>query len=287
MPKRYANTTKVYRDEQTGELAGLSRVRAITQDDAHVFCRESQVKEEFLNIWDIVDTFYTACGFPELKVTVSGHDPENFDAYLGDQAVWEKTEKALVEIAKERGVDAPLISGEAAFYGPKIDFIARDSLDREWQVATIQLDMNLPERFDLFCIDEEGEKEQVVMIHAAIMGAIERFLSVLIEHTAGDFPVWMTPVQVALIPVSEKHEEKASRIAKRLTEAGIRVEVIAATESLGKRIRESELMKIPYMAVVGDKEDDDHVAVRQRGVEEQRTLSLEELGEEIAEQNPY
>lgn len=287
MPKRYANTTKVYRDEQTGELAGLSRVRAITQDDAHVFCRESQVKEEFLKIWDIVDAFYVACGFPELKVAVSGHDPKNADAYLGDQAAWEKTEQALMEIAKERGVDAPLQPGEAAFYGPKIDFIAKDSLDREWQVATIQLDMNLPERFDLFCIDENGEKEQIVMIHAAIMGAIERFLSVLIEHTAGDFPVWMTPVQVALIPVSDKHEEKAADIAQKLSSAGVRVEISRATESLGKRIREAELMKIPYMAVVGDKEAEGEISIRQRGVEEQRTVTIADLGDEIAGQKPY
>ena len=162
LPQRYASTTKVYRDEQTGELGGLARVRSITQDDAHVFCRQSQMKEEFLNIWDIIDTFYAACGFPAMQVTISGHDPDNMDAYLGTKADWEKMEADLAAIANERGVDAPLIAGEAAFYGPKIDFIARDSLDREWQVATIQLDMNLPERFDLFCIDEEGQKERIV-----------------------------------------------------------------------------------------------------------------------------
>ena len=281
MPQRYANTTKVYRDEQTGELAGLSRVRAITQDDAHVFCRPSQVKEEFLKIWDIVDTFYAAVGFTDLTVTISGHDPENADAYLGDKKLWKDAEAQLREIAKERKVAAEFVQGEAAFYGPKIDFIAKDSLDRKWQVATIQLDMNMPERFDLFCIDENGEKEQVVMIHAAIMGSIERFLSVLIEHTAGDFPVWIAPVQVALIPVSEKHLAKAEGIATTLRESGVRVEISQPTESLGKRIREAELLKVPYMAVVGDKEGENEVAVRQRGVEEQRVLSLEALANEI------
>ena len=288
LPQRYSNSTMVYRDEQTGELAGLIRARAITQDDSHVFCRVSQVKEEVMAIWDIVDSFYAACGFTDLEVHISTHDPDDMDAYLGEQSTWETMEETLKSIAKERGIKQPKIDvGEAAFYGPKVDFIAKDSLDREWQVATIQLDMNLPERFDLTCINEAGEKERIVMIHNAVMGSFERFLAIMIEHTAGDFPIWMTPVQVALLPVSEKHAKKVEKMAAVLDSDGVRVEIADATESLGKRIREAELMKIPYIAVVGDKEDDHHVTVRQRGVEEQREISLTALGAEIAEQKPY
>lgn len=288
LPQRYSNSTMVYRDEQSGELAGLVRVRAITQDDSHVFCRTEQIQEEVMKIWDVVDAFYAGVGFSNLEIRISVHDENNMDAYLGDVATWERMVSSLTNIAQERGIENPTIDvGEAAFYGPKVDFITHDSLDREWQVATIQLDMNLPERFDLTCINEEGEKERIVMIHNAVMGSFERFLANLIEHTAGDFPVWLAPVQVALLPVSDAHLAKAEKMATVLISDGIRVEISQPTESLGKRIRESELMKIPYMAVVGDKEDDHHVTVRQRGIEEQRELSLTALGTEIAEQKPF
>jgi threonyl-tRNA synthetase len=224
LPQRYANTTMCYRDEQSGELSGLSRVRAFAQDDAHVFCRMSQVREEFVRIWDIVQEFYATFGF-ELHVRVSKHDPAHPEKYLGDKERWESAESVLEDIAKEKHADAKEGIGEAAFYGPKLDFIAKDAIGREWQVATIQLDMNMPERFDLVCVSERGEKERIVMIHAAIMGSIERFLSVLIEHTAGAFPFWLSPVQVAILPIGESHMHAAEEAHAALREAGIRSEL--------------------------------------------------------------
>jgi threonyl-tRNA synthetase len=276
----------VYRDEQSGELAGLSRVLAITQDDAHTFCRESQVKEEFLKVWDIIHTFYGAFGF-SLRVRLSLHDPEHPEKYLGDKARWQMAEKILRDIAQEKNADAFDGIGEAAFYGPKLDFMAKDSLGRELQVATIQIDMNQPERFDLFCINEEGEHERIVMIHAAIMGSIERFLSVLIEHYAGAFPVWLAPVQAIVIPVGEKFSEYGKKVYENLLASGIRAEFSEATESLGKRIREAEMMKVPYILVVGEKEmTDGTVAVRSRkgdeGTIEEKTF-LERVLQESKE----
>lgn len=253
LPQRYANSTMCYRDEQTGELNGLARVRAFTQDDAHVFCREPQVKEEFLNIWNIVETFYETFGF-DLKIRLSFHDPEHPENFLGDKERWERAEDILREIAEEKRVTAIEGIGEAAFYGPKLDFMAEDSLGREWQVATIQLDMNMPERFDLTCVNEKGEKERIVMIHAAIMGSIERFLSIIIEHYAGAFPVWLAPVQAVVLPIGEGHRAFAEEIAKALQAKDIRVELDANDESLGKRIRTAKVQKIPYLIVIGDKE---------------------------------
>ncbi|QQG37820.1 MAG: threonine--tRNA ligase [Candidatus Kaiserbacteria bacterium] len=252
IPQRYANSTMCYRDEQSGELNGLSRVRAFTQDDAHVFCREPQAKEEFLKIWDIIEEFYGTFGF-NLKIRLSLHDPKEPDKYLGDKKRWTAAERTLTDIAKERGVESSMGVGEAAFYGPKVDFMAEDSLGREWQVATIQLDLNMPERFDLTCVNEKGEKERVVMIHAAIMGSIERFLSILLEHLDGKLPTWLSPVQVAVLPVSERHAPYAAQILEGLQQAGIRAE-INADDPLGKRIRESKVKKIPYTIVVGDEE---------------------------------
>ena len=264
LPQRYANTTMCYRDEQTGELSGLSRVRSFTQDDAHVFCRMEQAKEEFLKIWDIVHEFYGAFGL-KLRVRLSLHDPAHMEKYLGDPARWEKAETMLREIIKEKNGDWFEGVGEAAFYGPKLDFMAKDSLGREWQVATIQLDMNMPERFDLTCINEKGEKERIVMIHAAIMGSIERFLSIIIEHLAGAFPLWLAPVQAAVLPVSEKFSGYAGKVHEQLLAAGIRADLGDADESLGKRIRSAELAKIPYVLVVGEKEEKSgSVAVRSR-----------------------
>ncbi len=253
LPQRYANTTMCYRDEQTGELSGLSRVRAFTQDDAHVFCRTSQVKEEFSNVWDIIQQFYRAFGFA-LRVRLSLHDPKEPEKYLGDKKRWAEAEKILRDIAREKDADTFEGVGEAAFYGPKLDFMAKDSLGREWQVATIQLDMNMPERFDLICQNEEGKSERIVMIHAAIMGSIERFLSIAIEHFAGAFPLWLAPVQAAVLPVGENFSAYAEETVAKLRSAGIRAELSPATESLGKRIREAEMQKIPYVLVVGEKE---------------------------------
>ena len=254
-----------YRDEQSGELAGLSRTRSFAQDDAHVFCRMAQVKEEFLKVWDIVHEFYRAVGFT-LRVRLSLHDPEHMEKYLGDPALWKHAETMLHEIVEEKKADFFEGVGEAAFYGPKLDFMAKDSIGREWQVATIQLDMNMPERFDLYCINESGEHERIVMIHAAIMGSIERFLSVTIEHFAGAFPVWLAPVQIAVLPISEKHNASARLIVEQLSRVNLRVELHDQNESFGKKIRNAELMKIPYLFVMGDKEiENKKVAVRQHG----------------------
>lgn len=253
MPERYAETTMVYRDEQSGELGGLTRVLSITQDDSHVFCRHNQVKEEFFRIWDIVDTFYSTFGF-SVRVRLSFHNPDALEKYLGTKEIWNNAENALREIAKEREADYFEAPGEAAMYGPKLDFMARDSIGREHQVATIQLDMNLPERFDLTCVNEKGEKERIVMIHCAIMGSIERFAAVLIEHLGGNFPLWLSPVQVRVLPISEKHVTFAQGVSDELIHAGIRVELDESGETLGKKIRQAKTERIPYFLVIGDKE---------------------------------
>lgn len=256
LPVRYRETTTCYRDEQTGELSGLSRVRAFTQDDAHVFCRTSQVEEEALKIWDIIDRFYGTLGF-ELKVRFSTHDPAKMEMYSGSEEKWEATEKQLLSIVKHKVGDKYMDGvGEAAFYGPKIDFMAKDAIGRTWQVATIQLDFNQPEGFDLVCINEQGDRERIVMVHAAIMGSIDRFLSVYIEHTAGKFPVWLSPEQVRLVTVNQEQatEEYAAKALEEAKKLGVRAVVDNSNESVGKKIRDAELMKVPYTVVIGEKE---------------------------------
>lgn len=253
LPQRYANTTMVYRDEQSGELAGITRVRAITQDDAHVFCRMDQVESEALKIWDIIKEFYRAFGIP-LRVRLSVRDPKHPEKYLGDAAKWDVAEKILRDMVTKRKVQAEDGVGEAAFYGPKLDFMGRDAIGREHQVATIQLDMNMPERFDLTCAAPDGKPERIVMIHAAIMGSIERFLAVAIEHFAGAFPTWLAPVQIGLVPVSKKFLKVSRTLHKLLLAAGLRVALDEANESVGYKIRRAEKMKVPYMLVIGEKE---------------------------------
>lgn len=282
LPQRYASTTFCYRDEQTGELSGLSRVRAFTQDDAHVFCRMSQAKEEFLKIWDIVHEFYGAFGFA-LRVRLSLHDPKHPEKYLGDKKKWKIAEGMLREIAEEKKADTFEGIGEAAFYGPKLDFMAKDSLGREWQVATIQLDMNQPERFDLSCIAEDGSPERIVMLHAAIMGSIERFLSIAIEHFAGAFPLWLAPIQARVLPVGEKFLDYGTKVVGELQKAGIRAEISPVDETLGKRIRQAEKDKIPYVLVVGDKEQTAlTVAVRHYRRGQEGTPKIEELTDQMS-----
>jgi threonyl-tRNA synthetase len=257
LPQRYANTTAVYRDEQSGELSGLERVRGFCQDDAHVFCRMSQFEAEAENIWDIVKTFYGSFGM-NIRVRLSKHDPLDPGKYLGGADRWKLAEDSLERIAAKKGIGMEVFDGigEAAFYGPKIDFMAKDSMGRETQVATIQLDMNMPERFDLTCIDEKSDKERIVMVHAAIMGSIERFMSVLIEHLAGIFPVWLSPVQVSILPISgDKHGEYAEKILAELLAQDIRAEILR-DDTLGKRIRTSKMQKVPYQIVIGDAERD-------------------------------
>ncbi|MDB5225783.1 MAG: thrZ [Candidatus Adlerbacteria bacterium] len=253
MPQRYAETTMVYRDEQSGELGGLTRVLSITQDDAHVFCRTTQVREEFLKIWDIVDTFYKQFGFT-LRVRLSFRDPAAPEKYLGTPEIWDRAEGELRSIAQERGADTIEGPGEAALYGPKLDFMAANAAGREWQVATIQLDLNIPERFDLTCTNEKGEKERIVMIHAAIAGSLERCAAILIEHYGGAFPTWLSPVQAKILPIGETHAAFAQETLERLKEAGIRAEIDQSGESLGKKIREAKTQKVPYLLIIGDAE---------------------------------
>ena len=253
LPQRYANSTMCYRDEQSGELNGLSRVRAFTQDDAHVFCRIDQAKAEMQKIWQIVEIFYGAFGI-DLHLRLSLRDKKQPEKYLGDEKLWDKAETILREVAsahKTKYVEAP---GEAAFYAPKLDFMGKDSLGREWQIATIQLDVNMPERFDLTCVNEKGGNERIVMIHAAIMGSFERFISIMLEHTNGAFPLWLSPVQVKVLPIGEVHIEYAKEILEKLKTENIRAELDDSNESLGKKVRNAKTEKVPYTAVIGDKE---------------------------------
>ncbi|MBI4280657.1 threonine--tRNA ligase [Candidatus Uhrbacteria bacterium] len=285
LPQRYANTSLVYRDEQSGELAGLTRVLSITQDDAHVFCRMSQVEEEALKIWDIIEEFYGAFGIP-LRVRLSLRDPAHPEKYLGDAKRWTVAEEILRKLVVRRKVKTEDGMGEAAFYGPKLDFMGQDALGREHQVATIQLDMNMPERFDLVCAAEDGKPERIVMIHAAIMGSIERFLSIAIEHYGGAFPLWLAPVQVAVIPVSEKHKKGAAKLAELLAAEWLRVEGDESNETVGYKIRKAEKQKFPYMRVVGERElkgfsaktfTRKKFAVRRRGSKETTVMTGKQL----------
>jgi threonyl-tRNA synthetase len=288
MPQRFANTTMVYRDEQTGELHGLSRVRSITQDDAHVFCRPSQVKEEMMKVWDIIEAFYKGCGFGALRPRLSFHDPDESEKYLGSPVLWKTAEDALRELVKERGAEAKEELGEAAFYGPKIDFVTKDSIGREWQVATIQLDMNMPDRFDLNCVNEAGEQERVVMIHCAIMGSIERFLSNLIEHSAGNFPFWLAPEQIRVVAVSKDYNDYALKIAAELSEAGVRAEADISDEKVGKKIRNSAMWKVPWTIVVGAKEQEGgDYKVNVFGQEEDIVIPQDQLKEKALEQAQF
>jgi len=272
MPLRYSEVTTVYRDENTGQLQGLSRVRSITQDDAHVFCRQDQIHDEALAIYRIIEGFYKTFGMP-LRVRLSVRDPEHPEKYLGGNEVWDTAESALAALMKEVGRDVEMGIGEAAFYGPKLDFIAKDAIGREWQLATIQLDFNLPERFGLEYVTSDGTKQRPVMIHRAILGSVERFLGIAIEHYAGAFPAWLSPVQVLVLPVADRHIAFAESLAKELGMSDLRVEVDTSTESVGKKIRNAEKSKVPVMLVVGDKEaSGGPLTGRRRGVAEQATI---------------
>ncbi|MBI1971231.1 MAG: threonine--tRNA ligase [Candidatus Wildermuthbacteria bacterium] len=282
LPQRYASTTKIYRDEQTGELSGLTRVRSITQDDAHVFCGMGQTEREIKIIWEIIDTFYSAFNL-SLKLRMSLRDPKKPKQYLGDKKNWDDAETILMKIAKEKNVAYVEARGEAAFYGPKLDFMATDSLGRQWQVATIQLDLNMPKRFNLTFTNEQGGQSQIFMIHAAIMGAIERFLSILIEHYAGAFPLWLAPEQIWIVPVSDKWNGYAKSLAAKLNR--FRVNIQDENETLGKKIREGEMQKIPYLLIVGEKEQQTGtVSVRKRGKGNMGQMRLEEFSRKVAEE---
>ena len=281
MPQRYAETTMVYRDEQSGELGGLTRVLSITQDDAHVFCRLKQVHEEFDRVWDIISTFYGTFGFDDLRVRLSFHEPSEMEKYLGTKEIWETAENMLRDIAQRHNANFFEAPGEAAMYGPKLDFMAKDSLGREHQVATIQLDMNLPERFDLYCINEEGQKERIVMIHCAIMGSIERFSAVLIEHLGGNFPLWLSPEQIRVIPVADAHAEYAQHVYDMLKAIGIRATFDSSNESMGKKIRNAKKDRLPYFVVVGDKEVAEKTITLEARNGTSSQMKLEELGNHL------
>lgn len=285
LPVRYTCTTTNYRYEKSGELSGLTRVRSLTQDDCHVFARPDQIEGEVNLMLDMIEEVYKTFGFNDFWVRISTHDPENKEKYIGDPEVWKNSEAALSKLIEKRGWKSEVGVGEAAFYGPKLDFIFKDVLGRDWQLSTIQLDMNLPARFDLEYTGEDGKKKQPVVIHRAILGSTERFLGILIEHYAGAFPLWLAPVQAAIIPVSEKFALYAEKVMNTLTAKGIRAEIYAADETLGKRIREAEVQKVPYVLVVGEKEESaDEVNVRHFKRGQEGTLSVEDLLEKLLEE---
>lgn len=283
MPQRYAETTMVYRDEQSGELSGLARVLSITQDDAHVFCRESEIESEIYAIWDIIDIFYGTFGFGDLTVRFSRHDPSDFQKYLGTKEVWDKAESAIKRLIEKRGKTFLDGVGEAAMYGPKIDFMAKDSLGRTLQVATIQLDFNQPKNFGLVCTNEKGEKEPIVMIHCAIMGSIERFTAAMLEHTAGNLPFWLAPEQIRVLPIGEAHRSAAENLVAKLKDIGIRATLSPDGDSLGKRVRDAKLAKVPAWAVIGDKEAAaDSSSLETRDGALKRTFTSTELCEALS-----
>lgn len=255
LPQRYAEVTACYRNEKVGELLGLSRVYMLTQDDAHVFCTEEQAIEECLKVYSIVKNFYAAFDFGmSLKVRMSLRDPQRQEKYLGDKQIWDKAEQLMRQVASEAGLEVYDGVGEAAFYGPKLDFMAFDSLGRQWQLATIQLDFNFPERFDLVYIDKDGQQKRPVIIHRAILGSVERFMSILIEHYAGAFPTWLSPTQAIILPIADRHLEYASVVNDELINLSVRSEVDSRSETLNSKIRDAQIQKIPYMIIVGDKE---------------------------------
>jgi len=286
LPFRIAEVATVYRYEQPGELSGLARVRYITQDDAHIFCRQDQIVDEFVQVVEYIEFLYEIFGFKEYEMWLTLRDPQNKDKYLGDDETWQSAEKAVATALKKKGYQYLPAEGEAKFYGPSLDVMVKDSLGRKWQCATVQVDFMLPQKFNLTYIDKDGKEKSPIMLHRAPLGSLERFISLLIEHYGGAFPTWLAPVQVAILPVSEKFSKYAEKIGRKLLEKEIRTEIKAEDESLGKRIAESSKQKIPYLLVVGEKEAEENtVAVRQRGKEQkQQIMKVEEFIEKIVEE---
>ena len=281
LPLRIAEFGTVYRYEQSGELHGLTRVRSFTQDDAHLFCRPDQVKQEFLNVMDIINIVLKAFGF-NFEAQISLRDPNDTEKYVGSDEDWARSEAAIVEACKEKGLNAKIEYGEAAFYGPKLDFMIKDAIGRRWQLGTIQVDYNLPKRFKLEYTDEDNTKKTPVMIHRAPFGSMERFVAVLIEHTSGHFPLWLTPDQVAILPISEKYNDYAAKVAKYFDSVGVRAVIDSRNEKIGRKVRDNELKRIPYMLIVGDKEQaDGTVAVRPQGGGEQSIMTMEDFAKKI------
>ncbi|MGA9239000.1 threonine--tRNA ligase [Robiginitalea sp.] len=276
LPKRFAEFGTVYRYEQSGELHGLTRVRGFTQDDAHIFCTHEQLDQEFKEVIDLSLYVLTSLGFDDYTAQVSVRDPETPEKYIGSVGNWELAEAAIINAAREKEMNFEIVPGEAAFYGPKLDFMVKDALGRKWQLGTIQVDYNLPERFDLTYKGSDNESHRPVMIHRAPFGSMERFVALLLEHTGGNFPLWLTPVQAIVLPVSEKHEKYAQKVLKSMENCEIRALVDARSETVGKKIREAEMQKLPFMLIVGDQEmDQGTISVRRHGGEDLGARSVE------------
>ncbi|MEX0601496.1 MAG: threonine--tRNA ligase, partial [Rhodothermales bacterium] len=289
LPVRYAEFGTVYRWEQSGELGGLTRVRGFTQDDAHIFCTDEQVKDEFKDVIDLTLKVLGALDFTDFKAQISLRDPDNKEKYQGDDAKWNFAEQSIREAAREMGLEAVEEIGEAAFYGPKLDFMVKDALGREWQLGTVQLDYNLPERFELTYIGADDEKHRPVMIHRAPFGSLERFIGVLIEHCGGNFPTWLAPVQIAVVPVGQDFYPYAEEVAEKLRAHDLRADVDRRNEKVGYKIRSAEVQKVPVMLIVGEREMEDRtVSVRRHGEGEQDTVSVDafvdRIRQEIADQ---
>ena len=289
LPLRIAEFGTVFRYEKSGELHGLTRVRTFTQDDAHIFVRPEQVKAEFENVIDVILKVFKIFGFENYEAQISLRDPKDTEKYIGSDEIWEESENAIREACKEKGLETREEVGEAAFYGPKLDFMVKDAIGRRWQLGTIQVDYNLPERFKLEYTAEDNSKKTPVMIHRAPFGSLERFTAVLIEHTAGHFPLWLTPDQVAILPISEKFNDYAQKVRQYLDKQGVRALVDDRNEKIGRKIRDNELKRVPYMVIVGEKESAEGlVSMRKQGGGEQATMSMEEFAQrinaEVAEQ---
>ena len=289
LPLRIAEFGTVFRYEKSGELHGLTRVRTFTQDDAHIFVRSDQVKSEFENVIDVILKVFKIFGFENYEAQISLRDPKDTEKYIGSDEIWEESENAIREACKEKGLETREDIGEAAFYGPKLDFMVKDAIGRRWQLGTIQVDYNLPERFKLEYTAEDNSKKTPVMIHRAPFGSLERFTAVLIEHTAGHFPLWLTPDQVAILPISEKFNDYAQKVRQYLDKQGVRALVDDRNEKIGRKIRDNELKRVPYMVIVGEKESAEGlVSMRKQGGGEQATMSMEEFAQrinaEVAEQ---
>ena len=289
LPLRIAEFGTVFRYEKSGELHGLTRVRTFTQDDAHIFVRSDQVKSEFENVIDVILKVFKIFGFENYEAQISLRDPKDTEKYIGSDEIWEESENAIREACKEKGLETREEIGEAAFYGPKLDFMVKDAIGRRWQLGTIQVDYNLPERFKLEYTAEDNSKKTPVMIHRAPFGSLERFTAVLIEHTAGHFPLWLTPDQVAILPISEKFNDYAQKVRQYFDKQGVRALVDDRNEKIGRKIRDNELKRVPYMVIVGEKESaEDLVSMRKQGGGEQATMSMEEFAQrinaEVAEQ---
>ncbi len=282
LPLRIAEFGTVYRYEKSGELHGLTRVRSFTQDDAHIFCRPDQVKGEFLRVMDIIQAVFEIFQFDNFEAQISLRDPNDKEKYIGSDEVWEESETAIKEACAEKGLDAKIEYGEAAFYGPKLDFMVKDAIGRRWQLGTIQVDYNLPARFKLEYTAEDNTKKVPVMVHRAPFGSLERFTAVLIEHTAGHFPLWLTPDQVAILPISEKYNDYARKVSKYFANQGVRAVIDDRNEKIGRKIRDTELKRTPYMVIVGEKEmEEGLVSMRKQGGGEQATMSMEDFAKRI------